>query len=874
MNKLIIPINENGTISHFTPDFRITRNSYKDVLINLEVPKSMLIEPVIDLETGKNITGNSIRIGAIIRTSRGKNLQTRRYDLTRVKDHEFNNLEYRLYQRPFPKVFTMWETVDLLEATNSGKLELVINIVNWALDENGAEVETIVASPIFELDVYPSEFLEDEEEIQSPSDFELLQSQVQEMQADMEEMNEQIEVINADVNKIETISRNGVELPIDQDKKVDIEVPEKTSEIENDSGFITKAVDDLDNYEPKDTTASNIDIAIDNNSFVMTVSLKNSNNEIISSKQVDLPLEEMIINGDYQEGNLILTLKSGQVVEVDIRDIISGLVTDTRKIAGYNLQQDITVEQLKTTLGIVNLETNKQDKLTFDEEPTADSDNPVKSKGIKAFVERSIGEGLGTTVNVNGSAQIAVSFDSDPQAQLNNKIENSCIGQAGGVAPLNEQGLIPSSHLPSYVDDIIEGYFNSNDNLFYESYDSATDTYSSLISGESGKIYVSLNNNLSYRWSGSVFTEVSKSLTIGETQNTAFAGNRGVALEQGKLNKNQGINNAGKTMTVGLDGNVVPKENRNGLPIGSIFASAVYLTDSAYHLLDGSIISTVGVYEEFANWLIAQGENAPTCTLQEYFEDLSTYGQCGKFVINNSDNDIIFDSVVLPAHSIILPEITEFIASNNGGLTIGMSQLDEFKKHNHTNKYDGYDNVERFVTSFNTGGKVGFALGNNDNNYGKIEITNSGGNETRPKNIRYPYYIVLANAVKTQLEVDINKYIGDLSNKVNIDLTNCTRPYIMETYLSSDGKAWYRKWSDGFKECYIKRNAGGNSRVTILFPITFNNTNTIHISKINNWDSVSASWGVGYVDVFNITGTSFQTYESNASTSSYYACGY
>ena len=85
--------------------------------------------------------------------------------------------------------------------------------------------------------------------------------------------------------------------------------------------------------------------------------------------------------------------------------------------------------------------------------------------------------------------------------------------QPGGLASLDSNGLVPSSQLPSYVDDVLE--------------------YSTLsafpTTGETGKIYVTLDTNLTYRWSGTGYTEISKSLALGETSSTAYAGNKGKA---------------------------------------------------------------------------------------------------------------------------------------------------------------------------------------------------------------------------------------------------------------------------------------------------------------------------------------------------------
>ena len=74
-------------------------------------------------------------------------------------------------------------------------------------------------------------------------------------------------------------------------------------------------------------------------------------------------------------------------------------------------------------------------------------------------------------------------------------------------------GKVPASQLPAYVDDV-EEYAN---------------VAAFPVTGESGKIYVALDVNLTYRWSGTVYVEISPSLALGETSSTAYRGDRGKA---------------------------------------------------------------------------------------------------------------------------------------------------------------------------------------------------------------------------------------------------------------------------------------------------------------------------------------------------------
>lgn len=86
-------------------------------------------------------------------------------------------------------------------------------------------------------------------------------------------------------------------------------------------------------------------------------------------------------------------------------------------------------------------------------------------------------------------------------------------GKANGLASLDDSGKVPSTQLPSYVDDVLE--FTQLDQLPKP--------------GESGKIYVVTSTNLQYRWSGSNYVEISKSLALGETSSTAYPGDKGKA---------------------------------------------------------------------------------------------------------------------------------------------------------------------------------------------------------------------------------------------------------------------------------------------------------------------------------------------------------
>lgn len=120
------------------------------------------------------------------------------------------------------------------------------------------------------------------------------------------------------------------------------------------------------------------------------------------------------------------------------------------------------------------------------------------------------------------------------------QVKRTEMGVANGVATLGADGKVPSGQLPSYVDDVLE----------YENKASLP------AKGETGKIYVAKDTNLTYRWSGSAYVEISASLALGETSSTAYAGDKGKALAvrvtavEGKASANESnISSVGTRVT-------------------------------------------------------------------------------------------------------------------------------------------------------------------------------------------------------------------------------------------------------------------------------------------------------------------------------------
>lgn len=113
-------------------------------------------------------------------------------------------------------------------------------------------------------------------------------------------------------------------------------------------------------------------------------------------------------------------------------------------------------------------------------------------------------------------AKYIKTLTSDAQEQLNAKIPSSEKGQANGVATLDENGLVPSSQLPSYVDDVVEAYALADATALSAGWLSKTNGGTAL-TPERDKIYVIVGPedsdylNQQLRWGGTVYVQCNPS---------------------------------------------------------------------------------------------------------------------------------------------------------------------------------------------------------------------------------------------------------------------------------------------------------------------------------------------------------------------------
>lgn len=178
-------------------------------------------------------------------------------------------------------------------------------------------------------------------------------------------------------------------------------------------------------------------------------------------------------------------------------------------------------------------------------------------------------------------------------------ISTSAKGAASGVAELDANGLVPSSQLPSYVDDVLE--YNAKSSF--------------PTTGETGKIYVDTSTNLTYRWGGSDYVEISPSLALGTTSSTAFRGDYGQsAYTHAVTNKGSAFSSGLYKITTNSEGHVTAAVTVTASDIPGLSSKADSATTLAgYGITDAKIESgTITLGSNSITPLTSYTETDPT----------------------------------------------------------------------------------------------------------------------------------------------------------------------------------------------------------------------------------------------------------------------
>ena len=203
--------------------------------------------------------------------------------------------------------------------------------------------------------------------------------------------------------------------------------------------------------------------------------------------------------------------------------------------------------------------------------------------------------------------------------------------------------------------------------------------------------------------------------------------------------------------------------------VGEVFSSLVPINDNGVKLLDGSVLEVGGIYDEFINHIVGFKEGYPNlfCTEEEWNTSISTYGVCGKFVY-------------VEGASLRLPKITGFIEGTLDATELG--NLIEAGLPNITGESNIGGNAPKTVLSSGALRQVRYQL-NSVVNATSSDISDLAqtaldaslsnpiyGKSTtvQPQSIRVYYYIVVANGIKQDVEIDLDNVLTEVNKRQRI----------------------------------------------------------------------------------------------------------
>lgn len=202
------------------------------------------------------------------------------------------------------------------------------------------------------------------------------------------------------------------------------------------------------------------------------------------------------------------TIKSGNNIYMDIR-----IANATASMDGLMSKEDYV--ELNTTIPGQIEDLKEADSNINNRIDDLDDKIDKEIADREAEIDRIENKFDGVTDKLEDALQKEIEDRKAGDTTITNSLNAfiSTKGQPGGLAELDSTGKVPAAQLPSYVDDVLE----------YSTKAQFPQT------GETGKIYVAKDTNLTYRWTGTQYLEISQSLALGETPSTAYSGDKGKA---------------------------------------------------------------------------------------------------------------------------------------------------------------------------------------------------------------------------------------------------------------------------------------------------------------------------------------------------------
>lgn len=185
MNTIKIILKESGSVAELKIDFRMYKNAYQNKLIDIFVPKSILYS------NDNNTFINAVKSGALLIAPNGTQIKTNSYYADYKTDIDINGVIYAVYEQKMPKEYSVY----------AGTTTIVVNVVNVDnTDVENPRILDVITTQEVELQILNSEYLDQEEPIE-PSQFEILEGRVDNIEEQVEDLEVQV---NINTENIET----------------------------------------------------------------------------------------------------------------------------------------------------------------------------------------------------------------------------------------------------------------------------------------------------------------------------------------------------------------------------------------------------------------------------------------------------------------------------------------------------------------------------------------------------------------------------------------------------------------------------------------------------------------------------------------------
>lgn len=238
-------------------------------------------------------------------------------------------------------------------------------------------------------------------------------------------------------------------------------------------------------------------------------------------------------------------------------------------------------------------------------------------------------------------------------------------GKAGGIAPLDDSGKIPSRYVPGTLDDVVEfdgiielctieprelpgleteglytpiyyclagNYFvvfNPEDSLYYANW-IGDELFQSLYKPLRGKVFLCKEDGKSYRWSGSQLAVIGSDLALGMTERTAYPGDRGAAIENEIVRLWENVSDFGRSF--------VNINTWKGITETITLDDAINYLRNASRIQEGLVISLLTI----DGWVTKQYVGASSATAFQNHDNWKDFGNGGAAVGNiyNVTNEV------------------------------------------------------------------------------------------------------------------------------------------------------------------------------------------------------------------------------------------